>query len=89
MKGGESMKLPKGHVINVHLKGEKFGEPGQFIETIRRVLRSEAIGNFNPIFCTYKGRKMLVHSKEGDISDPFRRDDSYLKSLYIEVELCQ
>jgi hypothetical protein len=79
------MKLPKGYIIEVHEKGEKFGEPGEFIETIRRVLRAEAVGNFNPIYCTYHGKKMLVSSKEGDLSDPFRRDESYLESLYIEV----
>jgi len=79
------MKLPKGYMINVHLKGEKFGEPGEFIETIRRVLRAEAVGNFNPIYCTYRGKKMLVSSKKGDLSDPLRRDKTYLESLYIEI----
>lgn len=79
------MKLPKGYIVNVHLKGEKFGEPGEFIETIRRVLRAEQMGNFNPIFCFYRGKSVMVSSKEGDLSDPFRRETSYLESLYIEV----
>ncbi len=56
------------------------------VETIARVLRAEAIGNFNPLFCTYKGnRRVLVHSDVGDLSDPFRRDDSYAQTLFIEA----
>jgi hypothetical protein len=54
-------------------------------ETIQRVPWGEAIGNFNPIFCRYKGERTLVHSEEGDISDPFRREESYLKTLFIRV----
>ena len=73
------------HAISVCLKGAKYKEPGKEIEVIHRTLRSEAIGNFNPIFCTYQGKKHLVQSLEGDISDPFRREESYLKSLYIEI----
>lgn len=48
-------------------------------------LKAKVIGNFNPIFCEFKGKDVLVHSMEGDLSDPFRREESYLKSLYIEV----
>jgi len=59
--------------------------PFELVATIRRVLRAECIGNFNPIFCTYKGKRTLVHSEEGDLSDPFRREESYLKTLFIEV----
>ncbi len=58
---------------------------GKGIITVKRKLFAKQVGNFNPIFCTYKGKKYLVHSTEGDISDPFRRDESYLKTLYIEV----
>lgn len=57
----------------------------EVIDSIKRVLRAECIGNFNPIFCTYKGKRTLVHSENGDLSDPFRRDDRYLKTLFIEV----
>ena len=72
----------KKHTIQVR----KQVAPGMvIIKDIRRVLRAEAIGNFNPIFCTYQGARYLVKSDEGDLSDPFRRDDSYLASLYIEV----
>jgi len=53
------------------------------IEIIFRVLRCEQIGNFCPIFCTYKGKRTLVFSDEGDLSDPFRRDETYTDSLFI------
>ena len=56
------------------------------VEVIKRQLRAECIGNFNPIFCTYKGERNLVHSTEGDLSDPFRREPSYLNTLFIEVK---
>jgi len=55
------------------------------VETIKRELRAEQIGNFNPIFCTYKGKRCLVSSDEGDLSDPFRRTEEYLKVLYIKI----
>jgi hypothetical protein len=77
----ESMK----EKIEVRKKGVKWNEPGELIETIRRKLRFEEIGNFNPAFCTYKRKRHLVLSKEGDLSDPFRREESYLDSLYIEI----
>lgn len=56
------------------------------LETITRVMWAEAIGNFNPMFCTYKHKRTLVQSDEGDLSDPFRRDETYADTLYIEVE---
>jgi hypothetical protein len=58
---------------------------GVEVRSIKRALRSEMIGNFNPMFCTYQGRKHLVQSTYGDISDPFRRTDQYLLRLYIET----
>ena len=64
----------------------RFKPTGQIINTIKRKLRSEAIGNFCPIFCTYKGKRTLVKSEEGDLSDPFRRTESYVQSLFIEVD---
>jgi len=78
--------MRKRYSIDVRRQGERYGEPGEVIKTIRRVLRAECIGNFNPIFCTYKGdKRMLVKSTSGDLSDPFRREDGYLSTLYIEV----
>ena len=60
--------------------------PYTVVETIERVLYAEQCGNFNPVFCSYKNcHRTLVHSEHGDISDPFRRDDTYLTSLYIRV----
>jgi hypothetical protein len=55
-------------------------------ETIKRKLRAEQVGNFNPLFCTYRGNKrVLVHSDDGDLSDPFRREQAYEKTLFIRV----
>ena len=73
--------IPKKYEIQVRVKGSC-----AFPLIIKRKLRSECIGNFNPIFCTYKGKEHLVKSNEGDISDPFRRNESYTASLYIEIE---
>jgi len=55
------------------------------LKEIRRTLWAESIGNFNPVFCRFRGKRTLVQSKCGDLSDPFRRDESYLDILYIEV----
>lgn len=64
----------------------KYNEGGfEVIETISRKPWCESIGNFNPMFCRYKGKRTLVHSDEGDLSDPFRREDGYLKCLFIKV----
>ena len=82
----ETNPMRQKHLIQVHSKGEHYGTPGPHIATIKRVLRAEQIGNFNPIFCTYKNKRHLVQSLEGDLSDPFRRDETYLQTLYIEIE---
>ena len=73
--------------VRHYTKEYQYPKPDEFtvIETITRKLWAETIGNFNPIFCTYKGKRTLVHSDNGDISDPFRRDESYLNTLYIKV----
>ena len=54
-------------------------------EVIKRKPQAQQIGNFNPLFCQYKGRRVLIHSDEGDLSDPFRREESYAKRFFIEV----
>jgi hypothetical protein len=64
-----------------HHRSDKF----TLVETITRKPWLEAIGNFNPMFCRYNGKRTLVHSESGDISDPFRRDETYLQKLFIEV----
>ena len=78
--------LNKRYTVNVCKKGEKYGTPGERITVIKRVLIGKAIGNFNPLFCMYNKTEYLVHSIEGDLSDPFRREDTYTNSLYIEIE---
>jgi hypothetical protein len=67
--------------------GSITGDFGKFdeVETVKLTLRAEQCGNFNPIFCKYKGKRTLVHSDEGDLSDPFRREESYAKSLFISI----
>ena len=77
-----SVKFP----IEVHKKGSEYGSPGELIEIIHRKPWMEQIGNFNPVFCRYKGKRTLVQSLKGDISDPFRRTAEYLDRLYIEIE---
>ena len=69
------------HTINVKLKGQS-----ESYKTIKRKVRAEQIGNFCPLFCTYLGKQRLVKSEEGDLSDPFRRTESYAQSFFIEVE---
>ena len=69
--------------------GSEFDSSAPFkaIGSIRRVLRVEQSGNFNPVFCCYNGdNRALVHSELGDISDPFRANESYLEKLFIRVE---
>ena len=77
--------MKKRYQIAIRAAGEhgRYGEPGPVLATIRRVIRAEQIGNFNPLFCTYKGRRELVYSLEGDVSDPFRREESYADTFYI------
>jgi hypothetical protein len=53
--------------------------------SIKRALVAEMIGNFNPMYCTFRKQKHLVYSREGDLSDPFRVEKSYFNSLYIKV----
>ena len=65
---------------------EVLDKSGKLIEVIYCKTWMESIGNFNPMFCRYNGRRTLVQSKEGDISDPFRRGESYLNSLYITIK---
>lgn len=59
-------------------------QTGKTVNLIKRVINFESIGNFNPGFVRYNGRRFLVNSDEGDLSDPFRANESYLTSLFIE-----
>ena len=67
--------------------GKITGNFGLFdvVETITRQPWAEQIGNFNPFFVRYKGKRTLLQSDEGDLSDPFRREESYAKSFFIEA----
>lgn len=56
------------------------------IEVIERKIWAEQIGNFNPIFAEYKGKRTLIHSDSGDLSDPFRREEGYSENLFIELK---
>lgn len=81
----------KKHNIEVRgvAPGNKFNSaaPYTVLATIQRKLWSEVSGNFNPVFCRYQGKRELVHSEQGDLSDPFRREESYLEKLFIRVEV--
>jgi hypothetical protein len=70
-------KYPEG---TNHFRSQSF----QVVETISRKPWLEAMGNFNPMFCRYNGKRYLVNSDNGDLSDPFRRTENYLKTLFIE-----
>lgn len=59
-------------------------QTGKTVNIIQRVLKFESIGNFNPAFARYNNKQFLVKSDHGDLSDPFRANESYLTSLYIE-----
>jgi len=70
---------------------------GLLIKTVQRTLQRKAVhgihymltaqvGNFSPLFCRYLGKKYLVRSEAGDLSDPFRRNCGYLDRLFIYVE---
>lgn len=64
-----------------HYTSDKFAVIGN----IRRVIRAEQIGNFNPLFARFKGKDRLVRSDAGDMSDPFRREESYAASFFIAI----
>lgn len=59
-------------------------QTGKMVNLIKRVINFESIGNFNPGFVRYNSKQFLVNSDEGDLSDPFRANESYLTSLFIE-----
>lgn len=59
---------------------------GDLFKIINRKLRFEMIGNFCAAFVTYENKQHLVKSYAGDLSDPFRRDETYLKKLYIQLK---
>ena len=59
-------------------------DDGSLVETIRRVIRTEAIGNFCPRFCTYRGRTHIVESDALHLDDPMRAVESeHVGKLFI------
>ncbi len=57
---------------------------GTYIQTIKVVIKCEAIGNFAPLFCTYKGKRCLVESDELHVDDPLRCNQSdHINKLFI------
>ena len=60
-------------------------ETKTIIKDIYRVVYSEPIGNFCPLFCRYNNDVYHVQSSLDDVSDPFRRNSAYFRYLYIEV----
>jgi hypothetical protein len=58
---------------------------GTVIKTIHVVLRTESIGNFCPIFCTYnKKKRCLVESDNLHLDDPLRcNENDHVNSLFI------
>ena len=58
---------------------------GTVVETISRSIRTEAIGNFCPMFCSYNGKKRcLVQSEALHLDDPLRcNEKDHIGKLYI------
>lgn len=80
----------KKHTIQVRKynrrNGYLFGDkPESTIETIERKVACYPLGNFNRMACRYKGQTFIVHSEAGDIGDPFRANESYLQTLFIDA----
>lgn len=72
--------------MKTQIQVRQYHTDGSFtlLETIKRKIWAEQIGNFNPFFCRHNGKRRLIESDEGDVSDPFRREESYAKSFYIQ-----
>jgi hypothetical protein len=58
---------------------------GTVIETIKVTIRCEAIGNFAPLFCTYKNdKRCLIESDELHLDDPLRCNESdHINNMFI------
>lgn len=58
---------------------------GTLVEMIKRQVRTESIGNFCPIFCTYKGKRCLVESDELHLDDPIRCvEEDHVNNMFIQ-----
>jgi hypothetical protein len=70
--------MKRKHIIEIRANGKPTGQ------TIKRALTARQVGNFNPLYCRYRSKTYLVKSDDGDVSDSFRRKDTY--KLYIDTE---
>jgi hypothetical protein len=59
---------------------------GKVVSKANRKLYFQQIGNFNPAFCHFENKTYQIKSDAGDFSDPFRREENYLETLFIELE---
>ena len=57
----------------------------RLINTVKRCVYCDTVGNYNRFAARYNGKTYLVQSDEGDLGDPFRANESYLSSLYIDL----
>ena len=86
MQGGQkinimrALKNPTKRKYKVLVK--KKNHPGDE-HYIYRVIYSEMMGNFAPLFCRYDNQVYLIKSDDNDPGDIFRRTDD--DKLYIEV----
>lgn len=83
------MTIKKKHRINLRWYGGNSHHTSLPIRTggdIDRVLNVDQVGNFARVACRYNGKTYLVNSEAGDIGDPFRADESYLDTLFIDVD---
>ena len=59
-------------------------EGGEILDTIeRKPFHKGWFGNFVPVYVRYQQKEYLLHSDNGDVSDPFRGGDIGL--FFIEV----
>ena len=64
---------------------DEYKGPYEVVKTIKRKVYVDQVGNFNRFACRFNRRTYCVNSDAGDIGDPFRADESYLKTLYIDI----
>lgn len=79
----------KKHTVQIrNYNGKRYSFPAvtpEILGTVTRRLYSIACGNFAPIYCRFKGKTYLVNSDAGDVSDPFRANENYLETLFIDI----
>lgn len=72
--------------MNAKLRIEVRDGKNQVKEIIYRKVWTEAIGNFQPVFCRYMNARHLVQSDELHLDDPLRCNKSdHIDHLFIRV----